>query len=394
MPVTFKAAPHPANKVKPAYRSLNTADDLLAWTWCEKVRTMRSEELLLSSLVNPDLSRIDPSHNGFVNTVVDAYNTHHHLVLRPDDVWIAMLGQFKLYVNAHDRQKVEPVVRATVDFENLAHQMTGLIHENVVDKDLREWILPNFSTTTKSDTITCAVLMIATPKPYLGYATRLECGIPSVTLEGERTDWVEILERINKLDAFGEEPTAWAKLLRPILRRFVSAFDGEPDTDFWGKVCHHNHKGSGPVHLSGWITAFCVWSNEGIWQGPNLLSNSNAPAYRPIGTLKLSLDGVNYGYVHFKDVPSGFGEMNVKLDDDGEILDCMMVSGHLARLTAGEDRDTIRPLPTWFLFVKEDCEDPYNVAFRELLKQWDEQSSWDIVAQPEETRRFANLGSF
>ncbi|KAF9525537.1 hypothetical protein CPB83DRAFT_859437 [Crepidotus variabilis] len=32
-----------------------------------------------------DLASICARSNGFVDTVVDAYNQHHHLVLRPDD---------------------------------------------------------------------------------------------------------------------------------------------------------------------------------------------------------------------------------------------------------------------------------------------------------------------
>jgi hypothetical protein len=34
-------------------------------------------------------------------------------------------------------------------------------------------------------------------------------------------------------------------------------------------------------------------------------------------------------------------------------LPCMMVSGHLAYSVEGEKKDRIRPLPSWFMFVKE-----------------------------------------
>ncbi|KAF4618566.1 hypothetical protein D9613_009789 [Agrocybe pediades] len=183
---------------------------------------------------------------------------------------------------------------------------------------------------------------------------RTRCGIPSVTLEGDRSDWEKILLRIERLNTFGKEPTKWANLLRPILRRFVAAFNGQPDLDFWGKVCHHHSMGSGPPrYLSGWITAFCVWTNKGQWQGPTLVSK-NAQAHRLEGPLKLQLDGVDYGYVDRDNIPIGFCEVDVKLDDNGEIFDCVMVSGHLARLTTGDSLDTVRPMPSWFMFVKKD----------------------------------------
>ncbi|RLN76625.1 hypothetical protein DYB28_007655, partial [Aphanomyces astaci] len=41
------------------------------------------------------------SANGFVLGAVRAYNQHHHLILRPDDVWLAIMTQFGLFVNGH-----------------------------------------------------------------------------------------------------------------------------------------------------------------------------------------------------------------------------------------------------------------------------------------------------
>ena len=67
---------------------------------------------------------------------------------------------------------------------------------------------------------------------YFDYKFSTMCGIPSVTLEGEKSDWERLLARLDKLDSFGEEPKAWAAMLRPILSCFVKAFDGEPDIDF------------------------------------------------------------------------------------------------------------------------------------------------------------------
>lgn len=82
MPVTFNVAPHPAEKVGGAFRPIKSVDELLECTWGEYATTTRSKELLQSSFVNVDFMHIEHSRNGFVNTVIDAYNEHHHLVLR------------------------------------------------------------------------------------------------------------------------------------------------------------------------------------------------------------------------------------------------------------------------------------------------------------------------
>ena len=54
----------------------------------------------------------------------------------------------------------------------------------------------------------------------------------------------------------------------------------------------------------------------------------------------------------FRSVPGGFCEVDVELDDNGEMFPCMMVSGHLAYSVEGEKKDTVRPCPSWFMFVK------------------------------------------
>jgi len=363
MPVHFKVASHKAERFE-SVSHLRKPEELLI-----REGETRCAELLQSSFVSKeaDLSTVFGTANGFVDTVLKAYNEHHHLIFKPDDVWIAILSQFNLYVNANAEKlrshfvqhegKKELVVRAvgtryTVDFGALAHQMTDQLHQNVVDEDLQKWILPDFTTTTLSDTIICSVLMMATLKAYFDYEFSTMCGIPSVTLEGEKSDWERLLTRLDKLDSFGEEPKAWAGMLRPIFTRFVRAFDGKPDIDFWSRVCRHHPQGSGSDILSGWITAFCVWSSEGEWQGPSFSKPSRTIELDWETVSELVLDNVSYAIIECDDVPEGFCEVDVKLDDNGEMFPCMMVSGHLAYSVEGEKKDKIRPFPSWFMFVK------------------------------------------
>ena len=89
MPVTFKPAGHPAELLS---TKEYTPGEIL-----QRVSTDISREVkehLQSSLGPADVKRgnIIPRRNGFVDTVVAAYNTHHALVIRPDDVWITILA--------------------------------------------------------------------------------------------------------------------------------------------------------------------------------------------------------------------------------------------------------------------------------------------------------------
>lgn len=99
--------------------------------------------------------------------------------------------------------------------------------------------------------------MMSTLQHYFSYTCYLLCGIPSVTLKGEKADWQEIMKRINKLPTFGEEANAWYKLLVPVISRFITAFD-DPETEenqaFWQKIAHRSGGGSGPTYLSAlWL---------------------------------------------------------------------------------------------------------------------------------------------
>ncbi|KAF5319287.1 hypothetical protein D9619_008691 [Psilocybe cf. subviscida] len=164
----------------------------------------------------------------------------------------------------------------------------------------------------------------------------LTCGIPSVTLEGDKQDWEKLLARIDRLSVFGKEPEAWSAMLRPILTRFVQAFDGQPGTDFWNHVCHYQHMGSGSDFLGGWITAFCVWDKHGKWKRSISIndilvkaeerSRTGAHASPSIHSDArnwiLEVDGMPYPTISVDDIPPGYCEVDVHLDDNGEHFDC------------------------------------------------------------------------
>ncbi|THU90809.1 hypothetical protein K435DRAFT_968487 [Dendrothele bispora CBS 962.96] len=376
MPVSFYPANHPSEPVIVGEKYLkNTTPLTLLRSACYS-QYEKSDEILQSSFKH-HMKPVLPRSNGFVNTIVDAYNRHHALSLRPDDVWICILTQFNFFVNAntealrsifvsHEGKKELTVEafgdRHTVDFGHLARLMTGEIERHVNDPSMVEWIIPKFSTTTLNDIVISSVLMMSTMKKYLSYTMKLKCGIPKVTLEGEKADWEHLLARVEKLKEFGEEPTLWYNLLRPILTRFIRAFDdpsGQENIDFWNKVAHKGSMGSGPTYLSGWITAFCAWNEDGQWIGnkPGKVLRENEYA------MQLSLDNTHYHWLDSKDIPAGYASVDVKLDDNGEIFDTIMVSGLVGtcvfpsndnRLSENGSGDAVKPSPGWWIFIKRD----------------------------------------
>ena len=133
----------------------------------------------------------------------------------------------------------------------------------------------NFSTTTPTDKVVYSVLLMGSMKCYFGFKTELCCGLPEVTLQGDEKDWSEIERRAERLCEFDNAEghmKKWYKMLRPILKNFTESVKGNPDIEWWSRVCNKVGNGSGPRYLSGWITAFCVFNDRLKWVGENSVS--------------------------------------------------------------------------------------------------------------------------
>ncbi|TVY86198.1 Uncharacterized protein LAWI1_G008153 [Lachnellula willkommii] len=277
-PVTIFPASHGANEFKGWGLATNTSD-LMEKSCPKEFGKIKDNHILQSSFDNITAeSNIFHSSNGFVNGAVIAYSEHQHLEIRPEDVWLSILSQLNIYINAHaeelrdmfvahDGQKNLDIdesdidirgqgsgrTRFRVDWGKFSYKMTQLIAENVKDPSLREWIIPSFTTTTELDRAVAAIMMMATMQKYFTYSCSILCGLPSVTLLGEKSDWEDLAKRAERLVTFGEEPKQWYTLLKPVLARFVTSFDtpeAEETKDFWQKIAHYSGGGSGPTYLS------------------------------------------------------------------------------------------------------------------------------------------------
>lgn len=345
MPVTIEPASHPARRWTTAGR-VQSAEALLRDS-CPSEHG-RCKAIIQSSFTGfsaeaPILS----SSNGFVRAAVAAYSGHHHLAIRPEDVWFAMLTQLSFFVKAHAEElrsffvphagrKVLEVVAAgnigCANFGAMAERMTELMAKAVNDPELLPWIMPDFSTTKDTDKVVASILMMGAMQKYFSYRFTLQCGIPSVTLLGERADWEALRQRLEKLPSFGFEPGLFHDLLKPLLSSFVASFDAPsaPSTiDFWNKIAHQAY-GSGSCSLSGWITAFCFWDEEGTSMyaagGTGPCGPVAVQGYRPANA-GCHLDGTVYHRVDMDKIPGGFASVPVTVDDNGRLYDTVMVAG-------------------------------------------------------------------
>lgn len=159
--------------------------------------------------------------------------------------------------------------------------------------------------------------------------------------------------RIDKLEEFGHEPTAWAALLRPILAQFVRALEGKENIEFWKKIVSYDNMCGGPF-ISGWIATFGVWSDKGEWMGPRLPSKGRPDQYA-IWARGRGMDGesqeVRSATLHIGRLPVGFCdvELTLKYPESKGDVKCTIVAGNVALDVEGV---TVRPAPGWFMFVQ------------------------------------------
>ena len=230
-----------------------------------------------------------PTFSGLIGTVLTAYNLHQNLILRPDDIWITILGQFSAYVNGPGRAEelrskfvnhtgqMELTVTAEgsvceAPYGTMTRQFLDEISKNLVDPSFKEWFLPGFTTSTETDDIVASAAAMCTFQPYFTYTYSLVCGIPQITLLGSVEDWSILrqkVERLVDLDASDKLLSEqWVPLLRQVLDQFVESakYGSQYNVDFWDRIVQfyvHDLMCAQETHLTGWLSVFTFFNGQG-----------------------------------------------------------------------------------------------------------------------------------
>eukprot|EP01132_Coremiostelium_polycephalum_P002203 gene2203-2717_t len=303
--------------------------------------------------------------NSFILSAVEAYNRHHHWVVKPDDVWMAIIVQFSNYVNANSEKLRTKFVDFegkrtlkvnsngtlfTAPYDQMALSMTDQIAKNIKDETVRTWALPDFTTTNFTDKVVGAVALMATMKQYFNYEFHLLCGLPRVTLLGTVEDWNNIKARVQRLLEFGIEGDnkmkKWVDLLSPIIDQFIQTASGKPDATWWNKIVNNISGGSGPSYITGWITAFCVFNDKGEWIGDNNSVQTMSRGHK-----------TEWIFVDNSSIPTGYVSVPIKINDNGVEYQTEMYAGAMAANIPSDSPSTIKPQLDWCLFLVDEEED-------------------------------------
>ncbi|ODA79322.1 hypothetical protein RJ55_04915 [Drechmeria coniospora] len=320
----------------------------------------------------PSDGAIFPSSDSLIRGTMEAWTQHQHLVLRPDIIWFEVLAQLNLYMTKH----TDEIRRLFVEFEGPREVLVrGLSRREVLEgleRALRsrvkadwllDWISPDFSTTTENDKLTANVLTVGRVQHHVHFHGGIVCGLPSVQLLGRRQDWLKLRRKLERLKEFGAEPRSYYGKLEPIFQGFVQTWD-DPESDdvkdFWLQIVRANRgdscgMGSGDYRMSGWITGFLHWKQDGSVQDAQGAIQASG------GDVKL--DSMTYMSRSLDGIPVGYAKVPVKLLDhplQGLDTNAFVLGGNIgvrrtetsAEGTSADGRKGVlaQPLSAWFLY--------------------------------------------
>jgi hypothetical protein len=311
---------------------------------------------ILMTTVSPN-EFAPPFGNGFIGTVFMAYSKHYHLVLRPDDVWSAIMMTLADYIDTYSEEMRSQFVSHEGQKELIAYaggsihciplaflidQLTTKIDKNL-KKELKDWVIPNFSTTTSKDKIIGGITLMGAIKKYFSYGFMLDCGLPGATLEGTLEDWQLLRKKIDRLLEFGgsfppnsyvlraKDFKEWHALMAPILDKFVDTYqkamnNEEVDKTFWNQICNRVSGGSGPSYISGWINVFIPFKKGKFVIEKKTWYNATS----------------EWGFIQTDSIPSSSVDVPVKINDNGREYNTLLYAGSIMG-EYNKDTNEIRP---------------------------------------------------
>ncbi|CAG9936484.1 unnamed protein product [Clonostachys rosea f. rosea IK726] len=309
-------------------------------------------------------ARIIPYRNGLVHGIIRAFEQDLHLVLRPDDVNAHAEELRHLFVTHKEKEVLEldtrPIPLREIDFQHASEEFIELLEPFLVDESLSEWLLPAFTTTTANDKTVAALTLMSTMKKYFDYTLLCGgCGFPSVTLEGEKKDWELLAAKVRNLADYGDEPADWSVCLVKVVEKMIESFDKLDDDnvkDFWMRACHAaGENGSGGTEtLSGWLTAFCYWGDDGKrvchWSDEGL-----EELMPKVDRLRLTLDGIPFPVISRGNVRKAVAEMPIVVKDYGTLMvhETTAITGQMAMKGVQMDDESrithVQPMSGWWM---------------------------------------------
>lgn len=264
-------------------------------------------------------------NNGLIQTIHNCYSTHRPLILTPDVIWLAICQGVSIHVNEKMdslkhvifiKNKPNKLVVRNDSLEYNDDAWKSLISsianqtKKYTKDDFYSFFVSQFTTTTEVHKTVYQITLLESYKKVFQYVGESGCGIPSITITGEKKDWELILSKLEMLDKIGL--SKWKESLKPIINEFINVYSGKINKKFWKSIYKFKEEEYSENQLSGWIVKLFPYlkkvDGEGVYDKNQDLYKSEEK-YVP----NQFLEGDKY--LHAKlttdDFPSGMAQIDV-----------------------------------------------------------------------------------
>jgi len=264
--------------------------------------------------------------NGLVSSILSAWLYHYKLMIRPDDIWIGIMNQFYKYLKI-DKSKS---INYRDDIQDIAKKLPEYLDDEM------GWTVPNFSTTTGVDVLIVSLMRYGKSKKYDKFKINPKCGIPEITINGTKQDWINLKDKLKWLYKYDTESynfyiyvwkgnfRKWVDDLSEIIDKIIEAYDKE-DIEWWTKICDL-HEQDKKIFISGWIKYFMSYTDDGNW-----MVESN-------------------GWIDISKVSSGVWETSINISIDSNQIGGKIISGQIG---CDHNINTIWSRSDWYLIYDE-----------------------------------------
>ena len=273
-------------------------------------------------------------NNGFFSAIFRAWCNHENLTLSPDNFWYQIIQEVGTHINKNSK-KFKSMFTDSVDKVMIEVNITDKTFDDGVDLIVEELKLQvkdqnivnlftvPFSTTTPLIQTCYGIALMNTLKTYFTYKMTSMCGIRGITLQGKKSDWIDLQTRINILRrmpyAQGIESNLDAMSAR--INKIINSYNSFGiDKNFWRQIVSRTQS-SGVDYVTGWITDFFIYDIKGnyimtsgtYWNRERRINTSDIPSGYCITPFILKDKGVEYDMRFYS------GQSGIQFMPDGSI---------------------------------------------------------------------------
>ena len=252
-----------------AVAEVEMADSLLQTDILQKVmETKIQKEIYFSPKEQQADSIVFCYNNALMQTLQECYDDHRPLILSPDAIWLAICQGASIHINQEyeslentifKAKKPEEIIVRNDSLEFGGRHWGDLIAslseetQKYTRADFYSFFVSDFSTTTPIEKTAYQITLLESYKKAFKYVGESGCGIPYITLAGEKKDWELIASKLQQLDEIGMSD--WRIVLEPIIEKFIEVFDREIDRVFWQSI-YKDAEEYNAFYISGWFIKF------------------------------------------------------------------------------------------------------------------------------------------